>query len=223
MSEHPCPQCRSDEYIESNTTNYAAIYYCSNCNQPFDPPAWVCPSCQETSPVSQSPLDDPWEYYCYDCDLAFNRLGPDTQIAESETEIDDAEDSTNSLMLTSEKDDDAPRGAHAYTITLRNVGTDSIRTQGRQPIALQYRVDESRWWTIYGNPERFTPPETVVLEPQQQLQWQITIHPHGVSGSDFSITHDPLPSGTYRFAYWGTPADDVAIGIHLPVDFENGW
>lgn len=225
VPEHVCPNCRSVEHGCLNTTNHATLYHCSNCNYAFNPPSWECPGCNQESSVSQSPLDDPWEYYCYRCDLAFNRLGPifEPKVVEREVEIGTSERPTKRLALIVDEPDSSPRGVYAYTITLRNVGSDPIRTQGDQPIAVQYQIDKHKWWTIYGNPERFTPAETATLQPEQRFQWRTIFSPSGISGPDFSVSHDPLPSGTYRFVYWGVSETDAVLATHLQVDFENGW
>lgn len=219
--EQTCEKCHSEDSVEFNTTNYAALYWCSNCRKIFNPTAWECPSCEEVWPVSLNPFDDPYEYYCYDCDFAFNRLAPtiETPVISHETEVSQGETSEIYARLVVDKKDSTTRGVYRYGISLQNAGDEQIQTQGRQPIAFQYQVTDDSWWTIYGNPQRFTPPEKVTLEPGEQLQWEISINPFGTSAPEFFKKRKRMPSGTYRFVYWGL-LNDRAVGAQLPVEFE---
>jgi hypothetical protein len=140
-----------------------------------------------------------------------------------DTGVERSQTSISGLSLTADHKDHPTKGVYVYSVTLQNQESEPILIKGPQPIAIQYRITEKDWWTIYGNPNRFTPPETVTLEPEQLLEWEIGISTSGISGPGFSLAKGPMLSGTYRFVYWGTPSDKSPIGIHLPIDFDYGW
>lgn len=225
MPKSSCPYCRTDEHSETNATNYAAVHYCSHCGQPFSPSAWPCPTCEAKDAVSWNPHDDPWEHYCFRCDVAFNRLGPsfDEYEVVQGTTRDSSPAAVGQAPLDIERMPTQTTGRFAFEIELRNAGSDALYVQGHSPIAVQYRVREETWWTIFGNPVGYSPDTLLELDPNQQLSWELTVLPGGLAGSDFFVKHRPLPSGEYRFVYWGFPEIDVAITQPFPIEFEYYW
>lgn len=225
MNEITCTNCRSETAIEVNVTNHAEAYYCRACDTPVNPGTWPCPRCETDDPVFRNPFTDPCEYYCYECDMAFNRLGPSF---EPETvaygTADEAFDTaTTRLELDVAAVSNTPRGCHEYELTLHNAGADPIGTWGRQAIAIQHQVTESDWWTLHGNPDRQPPAMKTTLQPGQTLRWYLNIHTEGIQGPGFVVDREPLPSGPYRFVYWGIPETDVALAVRRSIDFDYGW
>jgi hypothetical protein len=251
--EYECPKCRSDELVDANPTNYAALYYCSTCNHPFDPPEWPCPNCKDTTSVSRNTHDDPFSYYCYKCDMAFNRLDPAfkrkivSAPAGAPVNLGPAQPS-----FAVETYSEPGTGTHKHGLTLRNVGPTTVRTRGPRHIAIQYRVTNNRWWTIYGNPDRFRSAQQIHLQPKQTLDWSLEIGPRSISartfeispqpkqtlnrspgvgprntsGELFEVNRDAFPSGQYRVVYWGLPDADVLPAVKIPVEFDDtlhGW
>lgn len=225
MEVNICPECTSEEHVVPNSTNHAVEYYCTACRQPFDVPEWDCPKCEEDTAVAQNPFDDPCNYYCYQCDLAFNRLGAtfDRVVMVCESEDEAPGTVPKDLAVHFSQTYSSCRGMFQYQVALENVGPEPIRTRGRQPIAIQYRVTEDGWWTIYGNPDDFRPTEEQILSPDQRFSWEVTFHPEGISGPAFEVGQKPLPSGTYRFLYWGFPDVEETPAVCLPVEFEYEW
>lgn len=226
MIDYECPNCRSDEPVETNPTNYAALYYCSACNHPFDPREWPCPKCQKTTPVTRNPLD-PHSYYCHECEMVFNRLDPafEREIVSSPDEkpIDIG---PHQLAFAAKIQPGSTTGTHKCGLTLRNVGSTTVRTHGPRHIALQYRVTDDEWWSIYGNPARFRSGQRTHLQPKQTLNWSLEIRPRSILGDTFEISRDAFPSGQYRVVYWGLPEADVLPAVKIPVEFDDtlhGW
>jgi len=217
VTDETCPNCYSEAHVDVNATNRPAVYHCSRCDHAFNPPSWPCPWCNDESDVTRSPLDDYVEYYCYACNGAFDRLGPGFDhelVEEDELEIDGS-----TLRFTVETTT-YPDGLRTdRRIRLRNDGSMSVEIRGWEPVALQQRVGEKEWVTLFGNPDGFVPTDRFALEPDDAVAWDLTIHPRGFE-IEGQVTHRrPLLSGEYRFVYWGTAETDAVLARRFPIDF----
>ena len=209
------------ESIESNTTNWPELHYCEQCQRPFNPSAWPCPCCDDDADVTRNPLDDCSEYYCHACNVAFDRLGPDFDpelVAENELTTD-VDNSPVQLVIETNVRSDQLRTE--IQVTVRNAGATSVVTRGRDSIAIQQRVGQQDWMTLYGNPAAYTPDERVDLEPDDTLSWDLSIHPRGLDVSDIFTRCRQLLPGEFRFIYWGLEEIDAVVATRFSVDFDH--
>lgn len=197
-------------------TNSAKKYYCHGCDAHFNPEAWCCPWCGDDTDVTKNPLDDYSEYYCYACNGAFNRLGPSFDPGEIEYNVldDGFEDPEKQLSLSLEKLETV--SSETFQFTLQNTGEEPIVVREQSPIALQNLQIEEDWWTIFGDPDRYTPTERRTLEPVESIEWEVEIYWKRTRGPGFEI-HQKLLSGTYRLVYWGVPDSNTDLAVKFDV------
>ena len=212
-----CINCRAKQDVTKNRRNFREKYYCENCDQPFNPNQWPCPQCGTDEDVSLNPFDDNKEYYCYTCELVFNRLGPsfDPDNIEYESLKHGFDASTKQLTLDVEKT--TTTSPQIYVFTLENTGHEGVEIQGRQAIAVQYRVTDDDWWTIHGNPEKFTPDEQFTLTPNESLQWDLELS-RTCLGVPRVRRRERFRNGEYRLIYWGVPSSDTVLATAIEVE-----
>lgn len=221
VKEQSCSNCHSTDHVTSNTTNYAAKYYCTDCNRVFDPDSWECPQCEDVDRVASNPFDDPAGYYCFRCDLAFNRLG--FEFDPEQVRYDTTGGADAQLAFDVDSRPGNATGTVKCALTLENVGTTPVETLGPTPIAIQHQVSDAQWWTIHGNPDGYTPTNHITLDPGETFQREFSIEPNSIYGETISINLGPLQSGTYRILYWGLPETDTVLADRLSIEFDYGW
>jgi len=199
--------------------NFADAYYCRSCENAFNPQSWPCPNCESDERAFPNPIDDHCEYYCFECDMAFNRLGPSFSPHEVEwnTLHEGFEVDEKQLELIIEKETEISR--RILQCRLHNTGQQPVRVQGHRPLAIQYRVTDDEWWTIYGNPDGFSPFEGDVLHPHEHISWEIVLSWEGIAGPGFRIAQR-LPSGEYRVVYWGVGTAETVLAAPVSIEFQ---
>lgn len=225
VPDRTCRYCRSDDHVVPNETNFPQKYYCASCEQHFNPTKWPCPECRGESCVAQNPLDRVHAYYCYECDFAFNRLGAsfDEETIWNADDHATFEDGDQRVEFHLQPTPDGqPR---EFTGEIRNVGETAIPTLGPYAVAVQHRVTETDWRTVFGNPEFYEPPERMELAPGDSLTFQLLFRPDGLgvaAGDTYQLSTN-LQSGTYRVLYWGLESTDTVLASTVDLEFDHGW
>lgn len=214
-----CRYCDSTEDVVQNKTNSRHKYFCEDCDQPFNPERWECPGCEQD--VGANPLDQFFQYYCNECNMAFNRLGynfdPDT--IEKEILNQGFDTPEKELTLHVEETPESLPDTY-YQFTLKNTGQELVKIQGRNAFAFQYRVTDDIWWTIYGNPEHYSPKEEIVLDPGETIEWEIQFSWKRFRIPDVNLRYT-FRNGEYRLVYWGIPATESALTTSVEVELHG--
>ena len=218
MPTEICPVCHSRDSVEFDVSNWPEQYYCSNCDRRFNPSEYPCLRCESDEHVSRNPLDDPLQYVCYDCEFVFHHPGPSfdaSAIIEGTTEGEHV-DSTSHLVFEPERP--TLRLPEENRIVLRNVGSDPVLLRGRDSIALQLQYADDEWWTLYGNPDTYTPDEEFELSPDEELSWTTRFQADGIAVKSLFLRREPVLPGNYRFVYWGLESTDSVLATRFSVE-----
>jgi len=104
-----------------------------------------------------------------------------------------------------------------FVATLTNESTDPLTTLGKPRYMIQRLSPDGTWRNTIGVPEEYEwSPSQRVLEPGEELRWEMTLNVREFSGPFERCTiHTPA---TYRFIYWGFSEHDAGIALAAPFE-----
>ncbi|WP_303703855.1 hypothetical protein [Haloquadratum walsbyi] len=107
------------------------------------------------------------------------------------------------------------RPGEKFVATLTNESTDPLTTLGKRRYMIQRLSPDGMWRNTIGVPEKYEwSPSQRVLEPGEELSWEMTLDVNEFSGPfQRCTTHIPA---TYRFIYWGFSEHDAGIALAAP-------
>jgi len=104
-----------------------------------------------------------------------------------------------------------------FVATLTNESSDPLTTLGTPRYMIQRLSPDGQWRNTVGVPEEYEwSPSRQVLEPGEQLRWEMALSVNDFAGPfQRCTTHTPA---TYRFVYWGFSEHDAGIALAAPFE-----